>query len=131
MCFMFNSPEAGWGGGGVPKLVVDKFILYIVNKHQCNRFTLCSFFFFNFLLLLVLIIQCIVSIGLVTQNLIPNYQLSFFQKNSISLFKSGNLGKPRLWTEKFHKLPHGTICNSKLQVVTFILTKLAKLSYII
>ena len=40
---------------------------------------LCVVSFFNFLLLLVLTIQCIVSIGLVTQNLIPNYQLSFFK----------------------------------------------------
>ena len=25
------------------KLVADKFLLYIVNKHQCNLFTMCSF----------------------------------------------------------------------------------------
>ena len=31
------------------ELVVDKLILYIVNKHQCNMFTMCSFFI-NFLL---------------------------------------------------------------------------------
>ena len=26
------------------ELVTDKFLLYIVNKHQCNLFTVCSFF---------------------------------------------------------------------------------------
>ena len=25
-------------------LVTDKFLLHIVNKHQCNMFTMCSFF---------------------------------------------------------------------------------------
>ena len=25
------------------KLVADKFLLYIVNKHQCNLFTMCRF----------------------------------------------------------------------------------------
>ena len=26
------------------ELVADKLLLYIVNKHQCNFFTICSFF---------------------------------------------------------------------------------------
>ena len=26
------------------ELVTDKFLLYIVKKHQCNLFTMCSFF---------------------------------------------------------------------------------------
>ena len=45
---------------------------------------LCVVSFFNFLLIPVLIIQCIVSIGLVTQNLIPNYQLSFFKLTQLA-----------------------------------------------
>ena len=28
----------------IKELVADKFLLYIVNKHQCNLFTMCSFF---------------------------------------------------------------------------------------
>ena len=26
------------------ELVADKFLLYILNKHRCNLFTICSFF---------------------------------------------------------------------------------------
>ena len=26
------------------ELVADNFLLYIVNKHQCNLFTICGFF---------------------------------------------------------------------------------------
>ena len=41
---------------------------HMVNKDQCNMFIMFGFYF-QFLLLLVLIIQYIVSIGLVTENL--------------------------------------------------------------
>ena len=27
----------------IMELVADNFLLYIVNKHQCNLFTMCSF----------------------------------------------------------------------------------------
>ena len=59
------------------ELVADNFLLYIVNKHQCN--IQCVVSYIKFLLLLVLIIQCIVKIGLVTENLIPNFQSLFFK----------------------------------------------------
>ena len=28
----------------IMELVADKVLLYIVSKHQCNLFTMCSFF---------------------------------------------------------------------------------------
>ena len=55
------------------QLVADKFLLYIVNKHQ-YEFSLTVY-----LLLLVMIMQCIIKIGLVTENFIPNYQSLFFK----------------------------------------------------
>ena len=53
------------------ELVADKVLMYIVNKHQCN----CLLYvvsLINYLLLLVIIIQCIVKIGLVTEIFILN-----------------------------------------------------------
>ena len=47
-----------------------EFLLYIGNKNQCLQ---CLVSLINYFLLLVLIIQCIVTIGLVTENFIPNY----------------------------------------------------------
>ena len=77
--------------------VADKVLLYIVNKHQCNMFTMCSFFFF--LLLLVLIIQCIVNIYRIgNRKLNSKLPIVIFQINSISLIESENLGKPQLYT---------------------------------
>ena len=46
-------------------------------------FTVCSFPN-NFLLLLVIIIQCIVKIGFVTENFIPNYQSLFFKLTELA-----------------------------------------------
>ena len=60
------------------ELVADKFLLYIVNKHQCNSLI-------NYLLLLVIIIiQCIVKIRLVTENFSPNYQSLFFKLTQLA-----------------------------------------------
>ena len=53
------------------ELGADKFLLYIVNKHVCNLFTMCSSLKV-YLLLLVIIIQCIVKIGSVAEIVISN-----------------------------------------------------------
>ena len=58
-------------------------------------FTVCSFLI-KFLLLLVIIIQCIVKIGFITEMFIPNYQLLFFKLTQLAQLSQKNLGKPRL-----------------------------------
>ena len=78
------------------ELVVDKFILYIVNKHQCNMFTMCSIFFLCFTVTGI-------NNTMHSKYMIGNTKLNskllivIFQINSISLIESENLGKPRLF----------------------------------
>ena len=62
------------------ELVAGTFLLYIVNKHQCNVLTICSFF--NNLFTLIGnngLMQCRVKIGLVTEVFILNYRSLFFK----------------------------------------------------
>ena len=47
-------------------------------------------------MLRVIIIQCIVKIGLVTEMFIPNYQLLFIKLTQLAQLSKKNLGKPRL-----------------------------------
>ena len=64
-------------------LVADKFLLYIVNKHQCNMFIMCSVF--NKLLTVTGNNNIsTVKIGLVTEIFIPNYQSLFFKLTQLA-----------------------------------------------
>ena len=71
------------------ELVVDKFILYIVNKHQCNMFTMCILLFFT----------VIGNNTMYSKYMIGNTKLNsklpivIFQINSIGLIESENLGE--------------------------------------
>ena len=77
----------------IVELVVEKLILYIVNKHQCNMFTVCSFFFLFFTVTGI-------NNTMYSKYMIGNTKLNsklpivIFQINSISLIESENLGKP-------------------------------------
>ena len=77
------------------ELVVDKIILYIVDEHTCDMFTMCSFFF-------VFVTVTGINNTMYSKYMIGNTKLNsklpivIFQINSISLIESENLGKPRL-----------------------------------
>ena len=77
------------------ELIVDKMLLFIVNKHQCNCL-LCVVSWIIYLLLLVIIIQYIVKIGLVIEMFIPNYQSLFFKLTQLAQLSEKNLGKPQI-----------------------------------
>ena len=65
------------------ELVADKILLYIVININviCLQ---CIVSLINYLLLLVKIIQCIIKLGLVTENFIPNYQSLFFKLTQLA-----------------------------------------------
>ena len=69
------------------ELVADKFLLYIVNKHQCNLFTMCS-------LINSLFIVTGNNNAMYSKNRIGNTNYNFklpiivFQINSITLIES-------------------------------------------
>ena len=67
--------------------IADTFLPCVVNIHQCNCL-LCVVSKIIYLLVLLIIVQCIVKIGLVIETFIPNYRLLFFQINSISSIES-------------------------------------------
>ena len=77
----------------ITELVPDNFLLSIANKHQCYclQCVVPQIIWF-----LVIIIQCIVKIGLVTEIFIPNYQSLFFKLTQVTELSQKNLGKPRL-----------------------------------
>ena len=69
------------------KLVADKFLLYIVNKHQCNLFTMCSFF--NNLFTVTGNDNTVYSkIRIGNRNFHSKLPIIVFQINSISLIQS-------------------------------------------
>ena len=68
----------------ITELVPDNFLLSIANKHQCNCLQ-CVVPQIIYIWFLVIIIQCIVEIGLVTEIFIPNYQSLFFKLTQLDL----------------------------------------------
>ena len=79
----------------ITELISDKGLLYKVNKHHGKLFTMFSFFKV-YLLLLVIIIQSIVTIGLVTEISIPKCQSLFFKLIELTQLSQKNLWKPPL-----------------------------------
>ena len=83
----------------IMELVVDKFLLYIVNKHQCNLFTMCSFFNSIFTVTGNNNTMCSKNrIG--NRNFNSKLLIIVFHINSISLVESEELRKPGTWKTK-------------------------------
>ena len=62
----------------ITELVADMFILYVVNKHECNLFTMCSFI--NSLFTVTGKNNTMYGkIRLVRESVISNYQSLFFK----------------------------------------------------
>ena len=65
------------------ELCADKILLYVVNIHQCNLFTICSFFSNLFTVTgNNYIMHSKDRIG--NRKFIPNYQLSFFKVTQLA-----------------------------------------------
>ena len=68
------------------ELVVDTFLLCIVNKHQCNLFTMCIFF--NNLFTVTGNNNTMYSKNRIVINFYSKLPIIIFQINSISLIES-------------------------------------------
>ena len=78
------------------ELVIGKFLLYIVNKHPCNMFTMCRSFFQFFTVTGIdsaMHVHSKYRIG--NRKLNSKLAIVIFHINSINFIESENLRKPR------------------------------------